>query len=137
MSNERTKLDKYIICLYLLAAPCFLFAGCAHELSHEQIRLWGDNLSPESLIETLKSKDWRIRQEAAVNLGGIGDPKAVKPLIATLKDDDWRVQLAAVKALGQIGDTKASEPLEGLLKNSSSLRIRDAVKKALEKIKER
>jgi len=52
-----------------------------------------------SLFKGLKSPFWFVRREAALALGGIGDPRAVKPLIERLGDSDSEVQNAAVKAL--------------------------------------
>jgi len=135
--HEQRELGRGITCLCLLLLVCLPFAGCSHELSYSQIREWGDDLAPETLIEALKNKDWRIRQEAALNLGKIGGPKAVESLVAALKDEDWRVQLEAAKALGKIGDPRAIGPLEKLLQNSSNLRVRQAAKEALAKVKRR
>jgi len=131
------ELGRGITCLCLLLLVCLPLAGCSHELSYFQIREWGDDLAPETLIEALKNKDWRIRQEAALNLGRIGDIKAVESLVTVLKDEDWRVQLEAAKALGKIGEPKAIGPLEELLQSSSNLRVRQAAKKALAKVKRR
>ena len=54
-------------------------------------------------IAALKDDDWAIRQEAAVLLGRLKDPRAVSPLASILRDPDRSVREAAVEALTSIG----------------------------------
>jgi HEAT repeat protein len=54
----------------------------------------------EPLIAALRDEDLRIR--AAIDLGTIGDARAMEPLIGALKDGDWRVRRAAAEALGKM-----------------------------------
>ena len=54
-------------------------------------------------IAALKDEDWAIREEAAVILGGLKDPRAVSPLVSILKDSDRSVREAAIEALTSIG----------------------------------
>jgi len=77
----------------------------------------------EGHIKALGDEDWRVRMEAAVALGNIGDPRAVEPLIRALGDKDWRVRMEAAVALGNIGDPRAVEPLiQALGDKSGSVR---------------
>lgn len=121
----------------LLMLICLLLNSCDHDLSYYQLIEWQGQLSINSLITSLKHKDWRIRQEAARNLGNTQDTKAVQPLITALQDEDWRIQLAAAKALGKVGDAKAIKPLKELAKNAPTFQVGQAAKEALLRIKRR
>ena len=46
----------------------------------------------DKLINQLKDKDWTVRLLAAIDLGKIGDNRAVEPLVTALKDKDWHAQ---------------------------------------------
>jgi len=65
-------------------------------------------------IAALKDKDWAIREEAAVLLGRLKDPRAVPPLISILRDADRSVREAAVGSLASIGPPSV-EPLGSCL----------------------
>ena len=56
----------------------------------------------EGHIKALGDKDWRVRMEAALVLGNIGDPRAVEPLARLLGDESVRVRVAAERALEKI-----------------------------------
>lgn len=62
----------------------------------------GDQVAEQ--IAALKDEDWAIREEAAILLGGLKDPRAVSPLVAILKDHDRSVREAAIGALMSIGE---------------------------------
>jgi HEAT repeat protein len=68
-------------------------------------------LSVESLIQDLHSKDWSRRCDAARLLGQSRDPRAVDALLPDLQDADWRVRRNAAQALGALRDPRATEPL--------------------------
>jgi HEAT repeat protein len=55
-------------------------------------------------IAALKDEDWAIREEAAIMLGALRDPRAVAPLVSVLRDDDRAVRDAAIGALLAIGE---------------------------------
>jgi HEAT repeat protein len=55
-------------------------------------------------IAALKDEDWAIREEAAIMLGTLRDPRAVVPLVSVLRDDDRAVRDAATSALLAIGE---------------------------------
>ncbi|HOO53558.1 MAG TPA: HEAT repeat domain-containing protein [Methanothrix sp.] len=80
----------------------------------------------EGLILDLKDENSSVRENAAVALGEIGDPRAVNPLIETLEDEDWGVRYWAAQALGEIGDTRAVNPLIEALKDYGMIRINAA-----------
>jgi HEAT repeat protein len=55
-------------------------------------------------IAALKDEDWAIREEAAMTLGTLRDPRAVAPLASMLRDRDRAVRDAAIGALLAIGE---------------------------------
>jgi hypothetical protein len=69
-------------------------------------------------IKQLKYNDWKLRENAAVNLGIIGDSSAIKPLIVALKDKNNKVRVNVAWALGQLIATEAVVPLIELLKDN-------------------
>jgi len=115
----------------------------------------GDAKATQSLVTALKDEDKRVRKEAAIALGIIGEtgaettlivpalldcdvedkvrldalvrigPASVEPLIQSIRDQQGSLPVAA-EALGLIGDSRAVEALISLLKNKSSLTRRKA-----------
>ena len=71
----------------------------------------GGKAAVDTLIQSLKDKDWQNRMRAAKALGKMGDKRPVEPLIEALKDGDWRVRLSALRSLGEIGDVRAVESI--------------------------
>ncbi len=67
----------------------------------------------EELIGQLRDgKDFRVRVQAALQLGKSMSPDAFSPLVGALDDDNASVRAAAVAALESLGDTRAIEPLK-------------------------
>lgn len=62
----------------------------------------GDTVAEQ--IAALRDEDWAIREEAALLLGGLKDPRAVAPLVSALRDQDRSVREAATGALKAIGE---------------------------------
>ena len=71
----------------------------------------------ELLIKLLKDEDKEVRMIAALALGEIKDPRALKPLFAALKDENGEVGMTAALALGEIKDPIAIEPLLAAVKD--------------------
>ena len=65
----------------------------------------------DKLIKKLTDNKAETRKLAAMELGKIGDLRAVDPLIRRLKDDDESVRVWACASLGKLGDETALEPL--------------------------
>jgi HEAT repeat protein len=62
------------------------------------------------------------------------DETALEYLVTMLKDDDRFVRQEAARALGKIGSTRASESLtQALLKEKNEF-VKDAMKKAVDKL---
>jgi HEAT repeat protein len=67
----------------------------------------------DELTSQLKeSKDFRVRVQAALQLGKSMDPAAFSPLVGALDDDNASVRAAAVAALESLGDMRAITPLK-------------------------
>jgi len=100
------------------------------------------DIAVEPLIVVLRSRseDSQVRQGAAIALGKIGDPRAVKSLLATLQDKGDNVRYEAVRALGQIGDPRALPELERLAREDTGKALQgdvaDAAYEAAEKIRQ-
>jgi len=96
-------------------------------------------------IAALKDEDWAIREEAAVLLGRLKDPRAVSPLISILRDSDRSVREAAVGALTSIGspsvaalgscltdpDLSVQEAASAVLASIADSSVRDKLLEAL------
>jgi hypothetical protein len=80
--------------------------------------------SVRELIERLaRSDDFRVRVQAALELGKSAEPDALDPLIRALDDQNASVRTAAAAALGQLGDEAAIPALkEKRLDRSESVR---------------
>lgn len=77
----------------------------------------------EPLLAMLHHENYKVRETAAIELGTLGDKRAVEPLITILETDEekrtipagfydvYAVREAAAIALGEIGDKRAIQPL--------------------------
>jgi HEAT repeat protein len=69
----------------------------------------------QSLLDQLKDKDWKVRQDAAIALGKLRDDRAIESLVQVLQnasaddedEDAIEARISAVEALGEIGDPSA------------------------------
>ena len=88
----------------------------------------------KGLIKALGyTKDARIRRQAAVGLGALGNRQAVPPLIGALQDENAGVRRCAATALGELGDVQAVDPLIAVLSGFDSS-VRQAAVRALAKM---
>lgn len=67
----------------------------------------------------LKDKDPQRRQDAAIGLADIGDPRALSSLIVALKDNVPTVREAVVNALGKLPNEYSISPLFSMLDDSA------------------
>ena len=74
--------------------------------------------------------DFRIRVQAALELGRSGSKRAKTPLERALGDKSASVRAAAAAALAELGDVKSLDVL-ARHKNDSSRAVRDAVDRAI------
>jgi hypothetical protein len=67
----------------------------------------------DELVSQLRDgKDFRVRVQAALQLGKSMSPEAFSPLVGALDDDNASVRAAAVAALESLGDMRAIGPLK-------------------------
>lgn len=77
----------------------------------------------ELVLQLRDGKDFRVRVQAALQLGKSVDPAALAPLVAALDDENASVRAAAVAALETLGDQRAISPLrEHRLDRSDAVR---------------
>jgi hypothetical protein len=79
----------------------------------------------------LEDSNYKVRIQAALVLGKLGDPTAVPSLTKALADSNKTVRAIAAQALGQIADGRAAEPLRLLLQQESDPFVRAQTEKAL------
>ena len=85
----------------------------------------------DALSERLQtSSDFRVRVQAALELGKTRDERALPALSAALEDRDASVRAAAAAALGKLGVARGVHPLKEHLDDSSDS-VRSAVKTAI------
>ncbi len=97
-------------------------AGAVHALA----RLAGAG-AVEPLIGALGGGDL-VAHAAAVELGQIGDTRAIDSLIAALRSAERNLVGAAAEALAQIGDERAIEPLIAALQSADANLVSAAAK---------
>lgn len=86
------------------------------------------------LAERLKhGEDFRVRLQAALELGKTADPDALDPLLSGLQDPNASVRTAAAAALEQLGDPAAIPALK-IKRLDRSEAVRKQVKVALESL---
>lgn len=84
----------------------------------------------DDLAKILQSaSSHRVRAQAALVLGRLGDPRAVDVLIAALGDSSDAVRGSAASSLGQLGDQRAAAALERLHRDASEY-VRTSAKDA-------
>ncbi len=72
-------------------------------------------------IQILEHPNPADRARAAMQLGEMGDRRAVPALIQTLKDREMPVRLAAVEALGKLGDRQAVDSLIAIVRDPNAM----------------
>jgi hypothetical protein len=79
----------------------------------------------------LEDSNYKVRVQAAIVLGKLGDVSAVDSLIKALEDPNKTVRGIAAQALGQIGDASAADPLRGLLQRDVDPFVKGQADRAL------
>jgi HEAT repeats len=79
----------------------------------------------------LEDQNYKVRVQAALVLGRLGDHVAVPALIKALEDPNKTVRAIAAQALGQLADHDAGDPLRALLKREGDPFVRTQTEKAL------
>ncbi len=95
----------------------------------------GDRRAIPALVEALK--DQFVQREAAIALGKMRDRSGLPHILWVLKNySDWRYRRDAARILSNIGDKSVMPYLKKALRDKNK-EVREAAKKAIEKIKER
>jgi hypothetical protein len=97
----------------------------------------------DDLIRGLKSSDAKARLSAVLNLGKLGDKRAIMPLVGALHDDDKTVRAVASAALGKLVDAtvdvttrnKAIDALQRVAKSDPEPFVRTQAQKAYDAVK--
>lgn len=90
--------------------------------------------SVKELIDRLKNgDDFRVRLQAALELGKSADPDALDPLIGALEDPNASVRTAAAAALGELGDKDAIPALKEKRLDRSEA-VRKQIKESLARL---
>jgi hypothetical protein len=83
----------------------------------------------------LGDSSFKVRTQAALLLGKLGDKAAVDPLVRALGDDHKTVRAMAAQSLGKLGGEKAVAGLKALLQRESDGFVRGQAEKALAAIR--
>jgi hypothetical protein len=79
----------------------------------------------------LEDSNYKVRVQAALVLGRLGDTSALPALTKALGDPNKTVRAISAQALGQIADASAAEPLQALLQRESDPFVKTQAEKAL------
>jgi hypothetical protein len=86
----------------------------------------------EELCTALEGdSNYKVRVQAAIVLGRLGDETGVGCLIKALGDPNKTVRGIAAQALGQIGEVRAADPLHALLQTEADPFVKGQAEKAL------
>jgi hypothetical protein len=85
----------------------------------------------EELSRLLEDPSYKVRLQAALLLGKLGDKAASKPLVDALDDKERLVRAMAAQSLGRIGASDAAPALKALLERERDAFVRGQVEKAL------
>jgi hypothetical protein len=87
----------------------------------------------DDLTRTLmQDPSYKVRVQAALVLGKLGDKRAVPALIQALRDENETVRGVAATSLGRIGDRSAANALMTASTSDASEFVRSQARKALE-----
>jgi len=95
-SESSMSLKRFARVLIAAASLLFLTQGA-----------WGDPDLSELVQQLGRSNDFRMRVQAALQLGKSKDTRATRPLIKALDDENVSVRAAAAAALKTLGDPEA------------------------------
>jgi hypothetical protein len=104
-------------------AAGLLLAGVVHAAPQVKV---------EDLCKALiEDANYKVRVQAALVLGRLGDKAALPALVKALEDANKTVRAISAQALGQLADHQAADPLRELLKREGDPFVRTQTEKAL------
>jgi hypothetical protein len=80
----------------------------------------------------MQDSSYKVRVQAALVLGKLGDKRAVPALEQALRDENETVRGVAATSLGRLGDRAAAGALQAAASNDASEFVRSQARKALE-----
>lgn len=85
------------------------------------------------------STQYRVRVQAALTLGEIGDPASLPALVEALQDEEPTVRAASLAALARMGDPSVLDAVRGRVRDRDGAVARQArtTQRALEQVAER
>jgi len=89
----------------------------------------------QTVKELKKGTDFRVRVVAALTLGKLRDPSAVRPLEAALRDRHPAVRAAAAAALGKIGVPKSAKALAAAAAVEKQPSVKRQMKAVIKRLK--
>lgn len=103
-------------------------------LASPVVRSWA--AAPAGKVEELckallEDANYKVRVQAALVLGRLGDTASVPSLVRALGDSNKTVRAIAAQALGQLADPGATDPLRQLLQRETDPFVRTQTEKAL------
>ncbi len=104
MGNSNTAPGKLVV--IVLLASFALGIPVAAGAAEDKVDFLAEKLQDAS--------SFKVRLKAAVLLGRLDDPRAVRPLVRALRDDNYVVRGAAARALGNLGLPAAEGAIENL-----------------------
>ena len=102
--------------------------GMVH--NEESITLLSD------VITDIEQRATRLRQEAAMTLGKIGDSNAITALLTALEDPEAGVRWRVAQALSKLGDFSVIPAMEAALAQEEDDFTAEQMQKAIEKLQE-
>lgn len=85
----------------------------------------------EDLSRLLEDSSYKVRLQAALLLGKLGDRAATAPLVRALDDRERLVRAMAAQSLGRLGASDAAPALKALMQREHDAFVRGQVEKAL------
>ena len=92
---------------------------------------WADGKTDELGRALLTDPSFKVRTQAALLLGKLGDRAGVEPLVRALGDDNKTVRAMAAQSLGKLGGDQAASALRALLPREKDGFVRGQTEKAL------
>ena len=115
-----------------VALQALVFWGIAAVGAGAAFAAGGTGKKVETVCRTLNTDtNYKIRVQAALVLGKMGDPSGAPCLMRALDDANRTVRAVAAEALGQLGDRDSLQALRGLAKSDPDPFVRTQAEKAV------
>jgi hypothetical protein len=95
---------------------------------------WAGSKVDDLSVALLHDPSFKVRTQAALLLGKLGEQAGVEPLIKSLVDENKTVRAMAAQSLGKLGGDAALAALKNLMQRESDTFVRAQAEKALTSI---